>query len=280
MTGPLISVEEARGLLASGAPVRLLDVRWRVDKPDGRDDFRAGHLPGAAFVDLDAELAHHGEPADGRHPLPSREALQEAARSWGLHDGDVVIAYDDNGGLSAARAWWLLRWAGMPVRVLDGGLAAWTAAGGELESGDVAPVRGTVVLAEGRMPVTDIDGAAGAPARGVLLDARAPERYRGEVEPIDPVAGHIPGARNAPAAGNLGPDGRFRPAAELAERFAAVGAVPGTEVVAYCGSGVTAAADILALEIAGIPATLYPGSWSQWSNTPGRPIATGDEPAS
>jgi thiosulfate/3-mercaptopyruvate sulfurtransferase len=279
MSAPLVTVAELRDLLASAAPPRLLDVRWRVDRPDGSDDFRAGHLPGAVFVDLDTELSQHGAPADGRHPLPSRARLEESARSWGLDEGQPVVAYDDNGGLSAARAWWLLRWAGVDVRVLDGGITAWREAGGPLESGDPTPRRGTVTLREGLMPVIDIDGAAATPARGVLLDARAPERYRGDVEPIDPVPGHIPGARNAPAAGNLGGDGRFLSAARLRERCAALGGVPGTEVAAYCGSGVTAAADILALEIAGVSAALYPGSWSQWANTPGRPVATGDESA-
>jgi thiosulfate/3-mercaptopyruvate sulfurtransferase len=183
------------------------------------------------------------------------------------------VAYDATGNLAAARAWWLLRDAGLPdVRLLDGGLAAWTAAGHPLETGAVTPEPGTATLAGGVLPTIDIDGAAAWP--GVLLDARAGERYRGEVEPVDPRAGHIPGAISAPTAENLAEDGTFRSADELRERFAGLGVRPGDKVAVYCGSGVTAAHTIAALRIAGIDAALYPGSWSQWSSHENRPVAT------
>ena len=273
----LVSAAE---LLAGGGRVVLLDVRWALGDGRGRERYLAGHLPGAVFVDLETELAHPPSVAEGRHPLPSLQRLQACARRWGIRDGDRVVAYDATGGLAAARAWWLLRWGGLTdVRLLDGGLDAWVAAGGELESGNVVPDAGDVTLSGDGMPVLSIDEAALLPASGgVLLDARAGERYRGEVEPIDPRAGHVPGAVSAPTTENL-EGGRFRPAAELAERFAALGAVPETTVGVYCGSGVTAAHEVAALAHAGIEAALWPGSWSQWSNAPERPAATGPLPA-
>ncbi len=188
-----------------------------------------------------------------------------------------MVAYDDVGGTSAARAWWLLRWAGLTdVRLLDGGLAAWRASGRPVESGEVVPRVGDVTLRPGGMPVIDADGAATVAESGVLLDARAAERYRGEVEPVDPVAGHIPGARSAPTTENLDSDGRFLPPDALRRRFAALGVGPSAPVGVYCGSGVTAAHEVAALAIAGIDAALYPGSWSQWCNDPSRPVATGE----
>ena len=269
---------QARDLLASTERPVLLDVRWTLGGPPGREDYLAGHVPGAVFVPLDTELAAHGEPTDGRHLLPSREDLQTAARRWGIDDGDTVVAYDDSGCLAAARAWWLLRWAGVEdVRLLDGGLSAWVAAGGTLDTDDVTPEPGTVTLQQGRLPTIDIDGAATFP--GVLLDARAAERYAGEVEPIDPRAGHIPGAVSAPTAGNLDAQDRFLPAADLRRRFEKAGVRDDAAVAAYCGSGVTAAHEIAALAVAGFDtAALYPGSWSQWSNHEDRPVATGFEP--
>jgi len=265
--------------LADGGPLRLLDVRWRLDRPDGRPDYSAGHIPGARYVDLDAQLARHGEPQDGRHPLPPVEQLQRDARGWGIDDGDTVVVYDDLKNLSAARAWWLLRYAGVAdVRLLDGGLAAWRTAGLPLETGDApAPAAGSVTLEYGALPVLTIDEAAAFPGAGVLLDARAGERYRGEVEPIDPRAGHIPGARCAPTTANVDADGRFLPAEHLRARFAALGIEPGTPVAAYCGSGVTAAHEVVALALAGFDAALFPGSWSQWANHPERPVAVGSE---
>ena len=268
----LISAAE---LLADGGRAVLLDVRWALGDPHGREHYLDGHLPGAVFVDLESELADPPTAADGRHPLPSLQRLQACARRWGIRNGDAVVAYDATGGLAAARGWWLLRWGGLTdVRLLDGGLDAWVAAGGELETGDVVPEPGNVTLTGDGMPVLSIDEAGLLPSSGgVLLDGRAGERYRGEVEPIDPRAGHVPGAVSAPTTANLGPDGRFLTAAELRERFAALGADTGTTVGVYCGSGVTAAHEVAALAHAGIEAALWPGSWSQWSNDLDRPAA-------
>jgi len=296
----LISAAELAALLVVGPVPRILDVRWKLGGPPGRGEFRRGHLPGAVYVDLDSELAGHGDAADGRHPLPEPADLQAAARAWGLNDGDAVVVYDDLGNMSAARAWWLLRHAGVrDVRLLDGGLAAWRAADLPLVAGEEPVVPGSVTLSFGALPTLDADAAAGLAQDGVLLDARAAERYRGDTEPIDPRAGHIPGAVNAPTGGNLDADGRFLPAAELRARFEALGvrgrgvagdpAVTGTgagaeapdggfDVGVYCGSGVTAAHEAVALTLAGFTPALYPGSWSQWSNLPGRPVATGDAP--
>ena len=275
---PLITARELAALLGGGRTVRLLDVRWRLDRPDGRPEYLEAHLPGAVYVDLDHELASHGRPEDGRHPLPTRDALESAARRWGLRAGDTVVAYDDAGGLAAARAWWLLSRAGVAdVRVLDGGLSAWTREGLPLEEGDVVPQSGDIVLHDATEGIADIDDAAAWPSRGVLLDVRAAERYRGEVEPLDPIAGHIPGAVNLPISTLLS-DGLLRSSDELRAAFEAAGATQDTPVAAYCGSGITAAQAALAGVVAGIDVTVYPGSWSQWSNSPGRPVATGAEP--
>lgn len=272
----LITPADLQAALHSPNPPRVLDVRWALGGPPGHGEYLAGHVPGSVFVDLDTELATIDDPRDGRHPIPADGVLQRAARRWGLHDGDTVVVHDAGGNLSAARAWWLLTDAGVAdVRVLDGGLAAWTAAGLPLATGDVVPEPGTISLEPGQLPATDIDGAAAWPQRGVLLDVRAPERYRGEVEPVDPRAGHVPGAVNVPTGGNVDEDGTFLAPEALRERFAAAGVEPGTEVAVYCGSGVTASHTVLALRLAGIDATLYPGSWSQWSQHPDRPVATG-----
>ncbi|MBN9212114.1 MAG: sulfurtransferase, partial [Microbacterium sp.] len=211
MSDVLVTATELRDALAAGGfadggPVRVLDVRWRLDRPDGLPEYRAGHIPGAQYVDLDHELAAHGEPTDGRHPLPPVEALQEAARRWGIDDGDTVVVYDDLKNLSSARAWWLLRYAGVAdVRLLDGSLRAWTDAGFDAETGDATPpAPGSVTLAYGALPVLPLDEVAGFADGALLLDARAGERYRGEVEPIDPRAGHVPGAVSAPTTENVG----------------------------------------------------------------------------
>lgn len=280
MTTPrvLIDAEELRVALAAAQPPVLLEVRWALGSPDGYRLYLVGHIPGAIFVDLETELAAHGTPADGRHPLPPVEELQAGARRWGIDSLDTpVVVYDDTGGMAAARAWWLLRWGGLTdVRLLDGGLAAWVDNGSEVESGSLAaPAPGAVTLVPGGMPTIDIDAAAAWPEHGVLLDARAGDRYRGEVEPVDPRAGHIPGARSAPTSENLDSKGRFVTPEALRERFAAVGAQD-APVAVYCGSGITAAHEIAALAVAGIDAALYPGSWSQWSADPDRPAAVGD----
>ncbi len=270
----LITADELRGL--DRQPV-LLDVRWALGDDRGQEKYLAGHLPGAIFVDLETELAGPPSIAAGRHPLPSLQRLQVSVRSWGIRSDSPVVVYDDSGGTAAARAWWLLRWGGVvDVRLLDGGLSAWARAGGELESGDVVPEPGDVVLTGGGLPVIDADDAGALPKRGgVLLDARAAERFRGEVEPVDPRAGHVPGATSAPTTGNLAGEGVFLPAAALVERFAALGVRPGKRVAVYCGSGVTAAHEVAALAIVGVEAALWPGSWSQWSADPARQVATG-----
>lgn len=273
---PLIRTADLLPLLRDPRLV-LLDVRWRLDAQDGRPAHREGHLPGAVYVDLPTELAGPPAPGGGRHPLPAPGRLQAAARRWGVRQDSVVVAYDDLGGMSAARAWWLLRDAGFDdVRVLDGGLAAWRSAGAPLETGEVEPPPGDVRLTPGRLPVLDADGAAAF--EGALLDARAGERYRGEVEPVDPRAGHIPGALSAPTAGNLDADGRFLSAEALRRRFADLGVDLQAPVAAYCGSGITASHEVLALAVAGVDAALFPGSWSAWSSDPARPAATGPTP--
>lgn len=272
----IVSATALADELAADRPPRLLDVRWQLGGPPGVDGYRAGHLPGAVYVDLDTELAAPPTPAGGRHPLPDPAALQRAARTWGLRQGERVVVYDDSGSMSAARAWWLLRWAGVEdVRILDGGLAAWTTAGGDLDQTEVHPTLGDVELTGGQLPTLDADGAAAWPADGLLLDARAAERFRGEVEPVDPRAGHIPGAVSAPTAENVDGTGAFLPADDLTRRFAALGAPGDGRVAVYCGSGVTAAHQAAALTMAGYTPVLYPGSWSQWSSDPERPVATG-----
>ena len=290
---PLISAAE---LAESVHTVRVLDVRWRLDRPNGHAEYREGHIPGAVYVDLDTQLAAHGLATEGRHPLPSLEHVGDAARSWGLNVGDPVVIYDDFQNVPASRAWWLLRNAGLDdVRVLDGGLAAWRASGGPLETGDPGDPgeRGDGIVEPGNvqlsgnmdltgrniagkhLPAIGLAEAADFPATGILLDARAPERYRGEVEPMDPRAGHIPRAINAPASMNLAADGTFLPADELRARYESLGVVDGVPVASYCGSGVTAAQTVLALSVAGFSSALFPGSWSQWSNHPELPVATG-----
>jgi thiosulfate/3-mercaptopyruvate sulfurtransferase len=270
----------AERLTNHSADVVLLDVRYQLGGPPGRPEYEAGHIPGAVYVDLEAELA--GAPGSGgRHPLPDLEVFTGAMRRAGVGAGSEVVAYDGGLGWAAARAWWLLRWAGHDrVRVLDGGLPAWLAADQAISDHVPvpAPAPGDFTPAPGALPVLTAADAAGLARRGVLLDARAGERYRGEVEPIDPVAGHIPGAVSAPTSDNLGADGRFLPADALALRFAGLGAAPGSEVGVYCGSGVSAAQQVLALAVAGVPAALYVGSWSEWSADPARPVATGPLP--
>jgi thiosulfate/3-mercaptopyruvate sulfurtransferase len=273
----LTGVEELYRRVARPAAPVVLDVRWALGDPDGPRHYQDGHIPGAVFVDLETELAGPPSPGAGRHPLPSIDRLQAAARRWGVtRDGGVVV-YDNSGGQAAARAWWLLRWAGVRnVTILDGGLAAWRDAGHAEATGSAAPRPASdIVLTGGRLPTLTADEAAALPEHGTLLDARAGQRYRGEIEPIDPRAGHIPGAVSAPTAGNLR-DGvpLFKTAEQLRERFAGVTGPVGV----YCGSGVTAAHEIAALAIAGIDAALYPGSWSAWSADPERPAAVGDQP--
>lgn len=257
----------------SGLNTVVLDVRWTLGDPHGREHYLHSHIPGAVYVDLETQLAAPATPELGRHPLPPLEELEEAARVWGINNGDVVVAYDNCGNLSAARLWWLLRHAGLEnVYLLDGGLEAWNAAGLQTEGGEEQHCLGAVELTAGAMPVLDIDSVAAVARNGLLLDARAAERYRGEIEPVDPVAGHIPGAISAPTAENLAPDNTFRPAAELRSRFKELGITDTDDVAVYCGSGVSAAHQVAALEVAGFNAALYPGSWSQWSSRADLPV--------
>ena len=290
--GLLVSPAALAEELASEPGPALLDVRWRLGGPPGLDSYRAGHLPGAVFTDLDRDLAAPPGPA-GRHPLPDPAVFQEAMRVAGVSQDRAVVVYDDADATAAARGWWLLRYHGHEnVRVLDGGYQAWLAAGLPVDRADPAGKKGDFTARPGHMPVLDAAGAAGMARTGLLLDARAGERYRGERELVDPVAGHIPGAVSAPTADNVNPDGTFRSAAELAARFAALCSLGGTTPPdppahggaarppvppwgAYCGSGVTAAHEVLALALAGIPAALYVGSWSNWITDPARPVATG-----
>ena len=286
VAGPLISVTELSELLGR---VSVLDVRYRMGGPPGPDEYAAGHVPGAAYVDLDTALAAPPGPR-GRHPLPELEVFQAAMRAAGVSGARPAVVYDDWQGRAAARCWWLLRWAGHPdVRVLDGGWAAWVAAEGEvstsLDRQEVALDRQEVALERqeagdftarpGQLPTVEVDDVLGLAERGVLVDARNPERYRGEVEPVDPVAGHIPGAVNVPTGANLRDDGTFKSAEELREVYAGT---DGREVAAYCGSGVTAAHDLLAMAVAGIDGALYPGSWSEWVADPDRPVSTSGRP--
>jgi thiosulfate/3-mercaptopyruvate sulfurtransferase len=256
--------------------VTVLDVRWELTAGADRPGFEAGHVPGAAFVDLDAELSAPPGPG-GRHPLPAGDAFEAAMRRAGVSDGKPVVVYDAAGATAAARAWWLLRYFGHPdVTVLDGGLGAWLDCELPLSSQIDAPAAGDFTARPGGLPMLDAAGAAALGARGVLIDARAPERFRGEREPIDPVAGHIPGAVNRPSTENVDERGRFLAPTALRRAFAELGVHDGLALGAYCGSGVTAAHEVLALGLAGFPAALYAGSWSEWITDPARPVATGD----
>jgi thiosulfate/3-mercaptopyruvate sulfurtransferase len=268
---PLIDADELATLVAAGG-CTVLDVRYRLGGPPGAAEFARGHVPGAAYVDLDTALAS-APGTRGRHPLPDPLVFEEAMRAAGVSDARPVVVYDDWAGRAAARCWWLLRWAGhMDVRVLDGGWSAWVAAGHQQSDVQNPPQRGDFTARPGLLPVLAVDDVLAFARHGLLVDARDPERFRGEVEPVDPVAGHIPCAVNVPTGENLTRGGRFRPAAELRQVYAAAS---GQQVAAYCGSGVTAAHDILAMAIAGIDASLYPGSWSEWVADPARPVATG-----
>ncbi|MEV5438952.1 sulfurtransferase [Streptomyces sp. NPDC052682] len=279
----IISATDLASALAGENPPVLLDVRWQLSAAraageppfDGRAAYRAGHLPGAVYIDLDSELASAPGPA-GRHPLPDLGRFGAAMRRAGVSPRRPVVVYDGGQGWAAARAWWLLTWTGHPdVRVLDGGLPAWR---GPLSVEVPTPAEGDFEPVPGQSGLLDADGAAALARSGVLLDARAGERYRGEVEPIDPVGGHIPGAVSAPTHENVGADGRFLPAEELRARFKGLGVSEEARVGVYCGSGVSAAHEVLALAVAGIPAALYVGSWSEWVADPGRPVAVGPDP--
>jgi thiosulfate/3-mercaptopyruvate sulfurtransferase len=272
----LISPAELAELLSSARPPVLADVRWSVGGPPGKPDFEASHIPGAVWVDLETQLA--GPPGvGGRHPLPTVSVFEQAMREIGVFQDSLVVAYDAATSQAASRLWWLLTDAGhRDVRVLDGGLAAWKAAGLPTISGPGRPPsRGDFVAHPGQRPrldATEISVRLGRPDAPTLVDVRAPERYSGQHEPIDPVAGHIPGAINLPATANLHADGRFLPPAQIARLYAEAGG--GEGAVLYCGSGITASHSLLALESAGLTAAIYPGSWSDWIGDPSRPVAT------
>lgn len=277
----LITTDELRTRLEgpSGRRPILLDVRWGIGAPSRRPDYLRGHLPGAVWVDLERHLTGAHVTGAGRHPLPDPRALQDAARGWGVHTGDEVVVYDDQGGLSAARAWWVLRWAGLErVRLLDGGLPAWETTGLPLSDAEPDPEQGDVVVRTGGMPTLTAEAAEAMARDGVLVDARAAARYRGDEEPIDPIAGHVPGAVNVPTTAHVQADGRLVGADELLTAMRAAGVRAGEPVGAYCGSGVTAAHTVLALASVGIPAALYPGSWSGWIEAADHPVATGPDP--
>lgn len=260
------------------APV-LVDVRWYLDGRSGLDAYRERHLPGAVFVDLDRWLTEPGGRGGGRHPLPSPQRFTEGLAQAGIGDDDTVVGYDDVGGRVAARLVWLLRATGRRAALLDGGLSAWT---GPVETGEVTRRRSDPeVRAWPEGLLVDLDEAAGSGRRpgAVLLDAREAARYRGEHEPVDPRAGHVPGAVNLPASAALDTDGRLLPVERLREQLEAVGAGADADVVASCGSGVTACFTLLVREHAGLPGgRLWPGSYSAWTADPSRPVVVGDSP--
>jgi thiosulfate/3-mercaptopyruvate sulfurtransferase len=274
----LITPTELAQALQAGGPVSILDVRWQLTEPDGRAAYEAGHIPGAVYVSLEDELSDHSRTGRGRHPLPSGRGLEAAARRWGLNRGVPVVAYDDWNRAGSARAWWVLTAAGLSdVRILDGGLGGWIAAGGALEVGANTPEPGDVAVSHadlyaGARPAL---AASEATAVATLIDARAPERFRGDVEPIDPVAGHIPGARNVPSTGLLADDGGFRSYGDLIAVFRRHGIDAAGDIGVYCGSGVTASVTLAALAAVGTDAALYPGSWSEWCSDPSRPVERG-----
>jgi thiosulfate/3-mercaptopyruvate sulfurtransferase len=276
MTEPLVTADGLEAIL-SDAGTRLADVRWYLGEPErGIETYRAGHLPGAVFVDLERDLSAH--PGPGRHPLPTREAFASTMGRLGFGDDHLVVAYDDRGGAVAARLWWMLRDIGHDAAaVLDGGIDGWMASGRPLDT-HIAVHPAAVMTAGGSLTRSiDREGLVRRLGSVTVIDARAAERYRGETEPIDPVAGHIPTARNVPHSENIAADMRFLPPRMLSARYQSAGARPDVDTVVYCGSGVNACHDILAMAVAGLPEPmLYPGSWSDWGTT-GMTVATGDE---
>lgn len=277
---PLIDAATLHGLKAAGTPLVLLDATFDLTDPAaGERAYAQGHLPGAMYVHLDRDLSAPKTGRNGRHPLPGRETFAATAGRLGVTPVTPVVVYDRQGGMFAARVWWMLRWLGHPlVAVLDGAANAWAEASLPLESATVVP-RGAPPYPAREPLVAMVDAGTLQQQLGKvrLIDARAPERFRGDIEPLDPVAGHIPGALNRPFTLNLGSNGRFKPAARLREEFALLLAGrPPAEAVHQCGSGATACHNLLAMEAAGLTgAALYPGSWSEWCADPGRPVAKG-----
>ncbi len=271
----LVTADALSAELAGAHPPVVLDVRWTLGQSDGWDAYIAWHIHRAVYVRLDEELIDPDRPAsEGARPLPRIERLQGAARDWGVNQDSRVVVYDDNRGLPAARAWWLLRYAGLAdVRLLDGGMRAWTGAGLPLDTGVSIVEPGDVELRYGALPIIGIAAAAEFPEHGILLDAGQTARYVGD-ETADGATGHIPGAISAPTGGNLDEHGNFLPVEELRERFEALG-VSG-DVAVYCGSGIAAVHEAIALTLAGFRPYFYPGGMSEWVNHPERPVETGD----
>jgi thiosulfate/3-mercaptopyruvate sulfurtransferase len=277
----LITATELAAHIDGDEPPNVLDVRWRLDEPDGRPAYLQGHLPGAVYVSLEEELSDHTVANRGRHPLPSGRNLQAAARQWGIRQDSSIVVYDDWNRAGSARAWWVLTAAGLSdVRILDGGLSGWQSAGLPLEAGPVNPQPGNVTVLHddlytgSRPTLTAQQSGAGSVE---LLDARAPERFRGDVEPLDPAAGHIPGAKNLPSGAVLAGDGTFLGDDALTQLLSDRGIDRSGRVGAYCGSGITATVTIAALAAIGCEAALFPGSWSEWSSDPTRAVALGPE---
>ena len=284
MIPPVVPLSWVEG---QSGQVVLADVRWYLDGRSGGDAYGRGHIPGAVFVDLDRWLAGPASPGAGRHPLPDPATFAEGMSSVGISDDSIVVAYDDQGGVIAARLVWMLRVTGHNAALLDGGIqsyhgpleAGWPA--DPAPAGDPAPPRPFIARPWPAEHLADIDDASDR--ANTVIDARAPERFSGEDEPIDPQGGHIPGARNLPCRANLDPEGRFLPIDALRSRFESVGVAAhpgGVSVISYCGSGVTACHNLIALELAGFsPGRLYPGSWSQYSHDAARPVEIGPDRA-
>ena len=283
----LISVPQLQALQANGAPLMVFDCSFDLMKPDaGAQLYQDAHIPGAVYADLNTALSDKSHAVDsasgGRHPLPSRERFAAWLTRVGLRNDCQAVVYDRNGANYCGRLWWMLKWAGHDaVAVLDGGLQAWQAAGGAVAQGLQTPTPATSAFLLGtplrKLTTTSTVARELGPPGQTLIDARGTPRFKGEVEPLDPVAGHIPGALNRPFNLNIGADGRFKPAQQLKAEFDALlgGRDPAT-VVHHCGSGVSAVPNVIAMEIAGLgQAALYAGSWSEWCNTPGLPVAQG-----
>lgn len=268
----LIEADELHRRIESGQRTVILDIRFRPDRPDGKPAYREGHIDDADYVDLPTELAGKTVGFSGRRPLPNIADLQRDARRWGINNGDTVVVYDDNRGLQAGRAWWVLRWAGIEdVRLLNGGLAAWRAANLPLTERIPLPEFGNVVLSAGHLPDIDADTAAAAPASGVLIDARSREHYDG-ANASDREHGHIPGALSFPATDYLAADGRIASDDQIRARLKVANVVTDKPISVYCGGGVAGAFSTLALATVGIDAKLFVGSWSAWSSDPSRPV--------
>lgn len=283
LPAPIITAADALALLREDSTaVTVLEVRWALDGSKDRSTFDAGHVPGSRYIDMNTDLASHASPDQGRHPLPEPETFAAALRRAGIHPGTRILALDDDNGSQASRLVWMLRSLGQPASLLSGGLAAWKAAGGEVVSGPSEdPHDGTIAArpwpTTAIASIDEVARLASDPA-ATVIDARAAERYRGDVEPVDPRAGHIPGAINVPFSLTLREDATMKSPSELAEVFAEAGAQKSRPTVVYCGSGITATHNLLALEQAGYTdLRLFPGSWSQWSADDSRPASTGPD---